>query len=151
MSAPPAAHAVIAATLEERRADPNAPAHVIHALDLAGYDIQARPPQPFAADRPPVPTGPVTPRPLTAGQRETLLLIAADLSNAEIAQRLWLTETAVKSRVKALFVALGVGTRLDAVLTSMELGHVSLGDVLVARAELHAPASRRLAARSEPT
>ncbi|HEY1178863.1 MAG TPA: LuxR C-terminal-related transcriptional regulator [Phytomonospora sp.] len=137
MSAPPAVHAVINAVPEHHRRGPEAGTHIVLALDVAGYDISARPPTDVSAftRRPLIPTSPPVARPLTAGQREVLLLIAADMSNADIASHLWLSETAVKARVKTLFGALGVGTRLDAVLTAVELGHVTLGDLLVARAD----------------
>lgn len=133
MSAPPAALAVIAATLDEDRREPAPSVRVVMDLDVAGYDICARAPH-TPADYRRAPAAPLA-APLTAGQREVLLLIAADLSNAAIGRRLWLSETAVKSRVKALFTALGVGTRLDAVLTAVEVGHVSIGELLAARSE----------------
>ncbi len=52
--------------------------------------------------------------PLTSRQREVLALVAEDLSNAEIAQRLFLTESTVKQHLRAAYKILGVNKRTDA-------------------------------------
>jgi DNA-binding NarL/FixJ family response regulator len=52
--------------------------------------------------------------PLTSRQREVLALVAEDLSNAEIAQRLFLTESSVKQHLRAAYKVLGVTKRTDA-------------------------------------
>jgi DNA-binding NarL/FixJ family response regulator len=52
--------------------------------------------------------------PLTSRQREILALVAEDLSNAEIAQRLFLTESTVKQHLRAAYKVLGVNKRADA-------------------------------------
>ena len=51
---------------------------------------------------------------LTSRQREILMLVAEDLSNAEIAQRLFLTESTVKQHLRAAYKVLGVKNRTDA-------------------------------------
>jgi PAS domain S-box-containing protein len=52
---------------------------------------------------------------LTSRQLETLALIAEGLSNAEIASRLYLTESTVKWHVRKILRALGVANRAQAV------------------------------------
>jgi DNA-binding NarL/FixJ family response regulator len=52
--------------------------------------------------------------PLTSRQREVLALVAEDLSNAEIAQRLFLTESTVKQHLRAAYKVLGVNKRTAA-------------------------------------
>jgi DNA-binding NarL/FixJ family response regulator len=52
--------------------------------------------------------------PLTSRQRQVLALVAEDLSNAEIAQRLFLTESTVKQHLRAAYKVLGVTKRTDA-------------------------------------
>lgn len=127
---PPAVIATLRAAAEDALAGHmvcvgDAPSDVTAAqldgLDIEGWEITRRPPAPA--------------RPLPAGQREVLLLVACGLANRQIAKRLWLSETAVQSRLQGLFRALGVGSRLDAVLVAVELGHVSVGELLAARAE----------------
>ena len=51
---------------------------------------------------------------LTSRQREILMLVAEDLSNAEIAQRLFLTESTIKQHLRAAYKVLGVNNRTDA-------------------------------------
>lgn len=51
---------------------------------------------------------------LTSRQREVLMLVAEDLSNAEIARRLFLSESTVKQHLRAAYKVLGVKNRSDA-------------------------------------
>ena len=62
---------------------------------------------------------------LTARQREILLLMCHGFPNKEIALRLDLGETTVKSHVAAIFSTLGVVNRTQAVLAAQRYGWVA--------------------------
>jgi DNA-binding NarL/FixJ family response regulator len=71
-----------------------------------------------AAVRPPAPETPV----LTAREAEILALVAAGLSNPEIAARLFIGESTVKTHLLHVFAKLEVGDRTRAVTRALELG-----------------------------
>jgi DNA-binding NarL/FixJ family response regulator len=59
---------------------------------------------------------------LSQREREVLDLVAADLSNAQIAERLCVTEHTVKSHLGSLFAKLGVHSRSEAIAAHRQ-GH----------------------------
>ena len=61
--------------------------------------------------------------------QELLKLVATGLSNAEIAQQLFLSEGTVKNYVSELFKKLGVSDRTQAVVIALRYGLVNLNDL----------------------
>jgi DNA-binding NarL/FixJ family response regulator len=59
-------------------------------------------------------------RALSARQREILKLVVEGLSNAEIARRLYLTESTIKQHLRAVYKVLGVHNRTQAAKTMRE-------------------------------
>jgi DNA-binding NarL/FixJ family response regulator len=107
------------------------PAVIRHALELVLSGGVYVPPEIMSADRPEA-REPAVPRPLdghgvralglTPRQGDVLALIVAGKSNKEICRALALSEGTVKTHVAAIFRALNVTTRVQAVLAAAKFG-----------------------------
>ncbi len=109
--------AVEAVVRGEAALDPAVQHHVVAALTTTG----AAPASPSGAAEPDLPDG------LTPREAEVLALIAAGLTNTEIAERLVVSHTTVKSHVNHIFSKARVRDRAQAVVYAFEHGLASPG------------------------
>jgi DNA-binding NarL/FixJ family response regulator len=93
---------------------------------LLGPTVTRRLLERFAADEPAAHDDGAVAR-LTDREREILRLLAAGLSNAEIAEQLVLSETTVKTHVSSVLRKLGVRDRVQAVIAAYDSGLVRPG------------------------
>ncbi len=97
--------AILAVAAGEAALDPAVQHHVVEALAGSG----CTPPSSAAASAPELPDD------LTPREAEVLALIAAGLTNAEIADRLVVSPTTIKSHINHLFAKAGLRDRAQAV------------------------------------
>jgi DNA-binding NarL/FixJ family response regulator len=90
----------------------------------AGEDVFDTPPAPGGGPGATSPGRPAHQR-LTGREREVLQLVAAGLTNAEIAAELGLSPNTVKEHASSMFRKLGARNRADAVVRAQRLGVLS--------------------------
>jgi DNA-binding NarL/FixJ family response regulator len=83
--------------------DPAVQHHLLDALAASTAAAEVQPSEPALPDG------------LTPREAEVLTLVAAGLSNSEIAERLYVNESTIKSHINHLFAKTGVRDRAQAV------------------------------------
>lgn len=101
--------------------------HVAEGSMLLGPTITRRLVADFASRTRPAPTPSGWLATLTAREREIFELVARGLSNAECAERLWITEPTVKSHVSEVLRKSGCRDRVQLVIAAYEAGVVAVG------------------------
>ena len=93
-----------------RRLYPEPPAAVLESADASAFPDEPRPPAEELVE------------PVSARELEVLRLIDGGLSNGQIAERLTLAPSTVKTHINNLYGKLGVQTRVQALNRARELG-----------------------------
>jgi DNA-binding NarL/FixJ family response regulator len=102
---------------------------VVHAGDaLLSPSITRRLIEDFASRTDPLEPPTAVLEQLTSREREVLVLVARGLSNAEIAERLVVTDATVKSHVGRVLMKLNLRDRVQAVVFAYEHGIVTAGE-----------------------
>ncbi len=102
---------------------------VIHAGDaLLSPSVTRRLVEDYARRGEPTQSPEAILRDLTPREREVLVLVARGMSNAEIAERLVVSEATVKSHVGSILLKLGLRDRVQAVVLAYESGIVVAGE-----------------------
>lgn len=120
--------AIVASMLRHRTLAPQLsatrPARRSSAAGLDGAAAMAMDPPVALPSRPPA-----TPliEPLTERETEVLELVAAGLSNRQIASRLFVSDNTVKTHLKSIHGKLAVSNRTQAVVKGLHLGLIDLG------------------------
>jgi DNA-binding NarL/FixJ family response regulator len=99
---------------------------VAHGYGLIAPEVTGRLIREFAAVSPD-PENAHTLDALSTRERDVLLLIAQGNSNAQIAARLFLEESTIKTHVSSILSKLDLGSRVQAVILAYEAGLVSPG------------------------
>ena len=102
---------------------------VIHAGDaLLSPSVTRRLVEDYARRGEPTQSPEAVLRDLTPREREVLVLVARGMSNAEIAERLVVSEATVKSHVGSILLKLDLRDRVQAVVLAYESGIVVAGE-----------------------
>lgn len=103
--------------------------HVVHAGEaLLSPSVTRRLIEDYARRGEPAQAPEAVLRDLTPREREVLVLVARGLSNAEIAERLVVSEATVKSHVGSILLKLDLRDRVQAVVLAYESGIVVAGE-----------------------
>lgn len=92
--------------------------------DHAARKLAADASRPVTEILPPHAVVPLLPEPLSAREQEVLTLVTAGLSNQEIADRLFVAISTVKTHINHIFRKLDVANRTKAIIRARELGLV---------------------------
>jgi DNA-binding NarL/FixJ family response regulator len=74
-------------------------------------------------------SAPESPETLTDRETEVLRVLARGLSNSEIAEELFVTESTVKTHVSSILAKLNLSSRTQAALYALKIGLISLDDI----------------------
>jgi DNA-binding CsgD family transcriptional regulator len=67
--------------------------------------------------------------PLSKREREVVIMVGQDMSNKDIAAKLWISDETVKSHMRHILQKSGARTRTGAVVSALRTGEVSMSDL----------------------